>query len=80
MLKFLTTDIINIIPEGELANKIIESNDFAEKFANDKSKKLSNLKATSPLNVDSAHTTSTKKKVNLLKLQLPNFDGCLIKW
>ena len=86
MLKLLDNDIIDLIPEEELADKIIESDDIIEKYCREiheldhKIKKLSNLTASSSLNAGAEHTTSTKKKVNLPKLQLPKFDGCLIKW
>ena len=86
MLKFLDNDIIDLIPEEELADKIIESDDIIEKYCREiheldhKIKKLSNFTASSSLNAGAEHTTSTKKKVNLPKLQLPKFDGCLIKW
>ena len=84
-LEFLDNDIIDLIPEEELADKIIESDDIIEKYCREiheldhKIKKLSNITALSSLNAGAEHTTSTKKKVNLPKLQLPKFDGCLIK-
>ena len=86
MLKFLDNDIIDLIPEEKLADKIIESDDIIKKYCREiheldhKIKKLSNLTALASLNAGAEHTNSTKKKVNLPKLQLPKFDGCLIKW